>query len=125
MVAIITAAALLVSSHVRSTDPVVGLALAEGLLQSTVIRRLVDVLDASDVIVYLVRGDCPRPAVACLMVTSGGPDVRHLRINYRIPVGLGRPGGWHKHDLSVAIAHELQHAVDIAAWPEVVDGATL
>lgn len=125
MVAIITAAALLVSSHVRSTDPVIGQALAEGLLRSTVIRRLVDAIDASDVIVYLARGDCPRPAMACLMVASGGPDVRHLRINFRLPVGLGTPGGWHRDDLSVAIAHELQHAVEIAAWPEVVDGATL
>ena len=100
-------------------------ALTEGLRRSEVIRRLVDVIDASDVIVYLARGDCPRPAVACLMVASRGPDVRHVRINFRLPIGLGKPGGWHKDDLSVAIAHELQHAVEIAALPEVVDGATL
>ena len=42
-----------------------------------------------------------------------------------LPIGLGKPGGWHKDDLSVAIAHELQHAVEIAGWPDVVDGATL
>ncbi len=100
-------------------------ALTEGLRRSEVIRRLVDVIDASDVIVYLARGDCPSPAVACLMVTSRGPDVRHVRINFRLPIGLGKPGGWHKDDLSVAIAHELQHAVEIAGWPDVVDGATM
>jgi len=100
-------------------------ALTEGLRRSEVIRRLVAVIDASDVIVYLARGDCPRPAVACLMVTSRGAGVRHVRINFRQPIGLGKPGGWHKDDLSVAIAHELQHAVEIAGWPDVIDGETM
>ena len=125
MVAIIAALSLVVSSHVRSMDPVIGPALRESLVRSTIIRRLVDVIDASDVIVYLARGDCPRPAVACLIITRSGPNVRHVRINFRPPIGLGKPGSWHKDDLSVAIAHELQHAVEIARWPEVVDGATL
>ena len=125
MLAIIAAASLVVGSHVRSADPVIGAALTEGLRRSEVIRRLIDVIDASDVIVYLARGDCPRPAVACLMVTGRGPDIRYVRINFRLPTGLGKPGGWHKDELSVAIAHELQHAAEIAGWPDVVDGATL
>ena len=125
MLAIIAAAALVVSSQVRTTDPVIGPALTEGLRQSTVIRRLVDVIDASDVIVYLARGDCPRPATACVMMAGGGPDVRYVRINLRLPIGLGQPGFWHKDELSVAIAHELQHAVEIAEWRDVVDGPTL
>ena len=47
------------------------------------------------------------------------------RINFQLPTGLGKPGGWHKDELSVVIAHELQHAAEIAGWPDVVDGATL
>ena len=125
MLAIIAAASLVVGSHVRSADPVIGAALTEGLLRSEVIRRLIDVIDASDVIVYLARGDCPRPAVACLMVTGSGPDIRYVRINFRLPLGMGKPGVWRKAELSVAIAHELQHAVEIAGWPEVVDSATM
>jgi hypothetical protein len=125
MLAILAAASLLVGTQVRTTDPVIGPALTEGLLQSTVIRRLVDVLDASDVIVYLARWDCPRPAIACVMMAGGGPDVRYVPINFRLPIGLGKPGFWHKDELSVAIAHELQHAVEIAEWRDVVDGATL
>ena len=62
----------------------------DGLLRSEVIRRLVDVIDASDVIVYLARGDCPSRAIACLMVAGGGPDVRYVRINFRLPIGLGQ-----------------------------------
>jgi hypothetical protein len=125
VLAILAAASIVSSSQVRSQDSILGAALSDGLRQSEVIRRLVAVIDASDVIVYLARGDCPRPAVACLMVTSHGPDVRHVRINFRLPIGLGQPGGWHKDDLSVAIAHELQHAVEIAGWPDVVDGKTM
>jgi hypothetical protein len=125
MVITILAASLVFSSHVRSTDSVIGGAFAEGLAKSQVIRRLVEIIDASDVIVYLARGDCPRPAVACMMIAHGGPGVRHVRINFRQPIGLGKPGGWHKDDLSIAIAHELQHAVEISAWPEVVDGVTM
>jgi hypothetical protein len=125
MLAILAAASLVVSTQVRTRDPVLGPALTEGLRQSTVIRRLVDVIDASDVIVYLARGDCPRPAIACVMMAGGGPDVRYVRINFRLPTGHGKPGFWHKDELAVAIAHELQHADEIAEWRDVVDGATL
>ena len=125
MLAIIAAASIVVGSQVRSEDPIIAAALTEGLRRSEVIRRLVDVIDASNVIVYLARGDCPRPAMACVMMAGGGPDVRYVRINFRLPIGLGKPGGWHKDELSVAIAHELQHAAEIAASPDIVDGATL
>ena len=125
MLAIVVAASIVVGSHVRSTDPVVGAALTEGLLRSEVIRRLVDVIDASNVIVYLARGDCPRPAVACLMMAGGGSAVRYVRVNFRLPIGLGKTGNWHQDELSVMIAHELQHAAEIAQWPDVVDIATL
>lgn len=123
--AIIAVATLVVGSNVRTTDPVIGAALNDGLLRSEVIRRLVDVIDASDVIVYLARGDCPNRAIACLMMAGGGPGIRYVRINFRLPIGLGQAGGWFKDDLSVSMAHELQHAAEIAGWPEVVDRASL
>ena len=123
--AIVVAASMIVSSNVRSTDPVISAALAEGLVRSEVIRRLVEVIDASNVIVYLARGDCPRPAVACLMMSGGGSGFRYVRINFQLPIGLGKKGGWHRDELSVMIAHELQHAAEVARWPDVVDNATL
>ena len=125
MLAIIVAASLAVGSNVRSADPVIGAALTEGVLRSEVIRRLVEVIDASDVIVYLARGECPRPAVACLMMGGTGSGVRYVRINFQLPVGLGKNGGWHRDELSVMIAHELQHAAEVAEWPDVVDNASL
>jgi hypothetical protein len=59
------------------------------------------------------------------MVTGGGPDVRYIRINFRLPPGVGKLGVQRKAELSVAIAHELQHAVEIVGWPDVVDSATM
>ena len=32
--------------------------------------------------------------VACLMTTDGEPDIRYIRINFRLPIGLGQAGGW-------------------------------
>ena len=125
MLTIIATASLVAGSHVRSDDAVIGAVLKDGLLGSAVIQRLVDVIDDSNVIVYLARGNCPRPAIACAMVAGGGPDVRYIRINFRLSLGLGKPGVWRKAELSVAIAHELQHAVEIVGWPDVVDSATM
>jgi hypothetical protein len=118
-------ASLGVSSNVRSTDPVLAEALAAGLRDSAVIRRLVAIVDASNVIVYLARGACPRPALSCLMMAGGAGGVRHVRINFQARAGLGQPGGWFRDDLSIALAHELQHAAEIAGWPDVVDSLTL
>jgi hypothetical protein len=56
---------------------------------------------------------------------AGGPDVRYIRINFRLPLGLGKPGVQRKAELSVAIAHELQHAVEILGWPDVGDSETM
>ena len=125
MLTFVMAATLVLGSHVRSTDPVIGAALEEELDRSEVVRHLVEIIDASNVIVYLARGECPRPAVACLMMAGGSADVRYIRINFQLPMGLGRAAGWNKQDLSIAIAHELQHAAEVAGWPEVVDGPTL
>ena len=125
MLTIISAASLVASSHVRSEDAVIGAVLRDGLLSSAVIQRLVETIDDSNIIVYLARGNCPQLATACVMMAGGGPDVRYVRINFRLPLGMGKPGVWRKAELSVAIAHELQHAVEIAGWPDVVDGATM
>jgi hypothetical protein len=125
MWAIVVAAGVALSPSIRSTDPVIGEALADTIQQSDVVRKLVDVIEGSNLIVYLARGDCPKPAIACLMMAGGSPDVRYVRINFRLPEGLGQASGWHRSELSISIAHELQHAAEIAQWPEVVDPASL
>ncbi len=59
------------------------------------------------------------------MMAGGGSGFRYVRINFQLPIGLGKKGGWHRDELSVMIAHELQHAAEVAHWPDVVDNATL
>jgi len=125
MLTIIATASLVAGSHVRSEDAVIGAILQDGLLSSVVIQRLVDAIDDSNVIVYLARGNCPQLTTACVMMAGGGPGVRYIRINFRLPSGMGKPGVWRKAELSVAMAHELQHAVEIAGWPDVVDSETM
>ena len=70
MLTIIATASLVAGSHVRSADSVMGAVLRDGLLGSAVIQRLVDVIDDSNVIVYLARGNFPRTATACVMVAG-------------------------------------------------------
>jgi hypothetical protein len=125
MWAIVVAAGVAMSPSVRSTDAVIGAVLADTIQQSASVQKLVDVIEGSNLIVYLARGDCPRPAIACLMMGGGSAGVRYVRINFRLPEGPGKASGWHPSELSISIAHELQHAAEIAQWPEVVDGASL
>jgi hypothetical protein len=113
------------SARVRTTDPVMAAALRAGILRSPTILRLVAAIDASDVIVYLAIGKCPRPAVACLMMGPVAAGTRYVRINFPLPEGPGIARAWFPDELSASIAHELQHAVEIIGWPEVVDGTTL
>jgi len=122
---VVAASSLALSPHVRATDPVIAAVLATSLDESAVIQKLAGAIEGSNLLVYLARGDCPRPATACLMMAGGGPEVRYVRINFTLPSGLGRARAWSRDELSISIAHELQHAAEIAAWPEVTDGPSL
>lgn len=121
----LAAASVMLGSHVRAADRVLSSVLAESIEQSDVVGKLVDAIEASDLVVYLTRGDCPSGIPSCLMVSGTGPGVRYIRINFPMPFGLGRPGTWSRDALSIALAHELQHAAEIAQWPDVIDGRSL
>jgi hypothetical protein len=102
-----TPAATTAVSHVRPTDPRLQEALQVGLTQSPTFRGLVQALDASDVIVYpsLTLG---RPGLRGYLVhslTIAGPN-RYLRVVLSV-----RMTDTH---LVAVLAHELQHAVEVA-----------
>ncbi len=92
--------------------------LAEGCKKSTSFRRLVQTLHRTAVIVYVepVRemGGLMRASTSIAGV--GGP-FRYLRVS----LGMAAT----RKKLIALIAHELQHATEIAAAPEVVDDATM
>jgi hypothetical protein len=99
------------AAHVRGADAKARMLLREGVARSATFRRLLDVLQSSDVVVYVETGVLDRPGR--LVFVTAGRDCRFLRVSIRIP---GRDA-----DLIAWLAHELQHAVEIAAAREVTD----
>jgi hypothetical protein len=114
-----------VARRVRSLDPNVLVALREGITRSATVRRLVDTIEESDVIVYLQEGAC-HDAAACTMIAETPGPGRLLRVNFV----LRTPAGatvllCHRDRLVAQIAHELQHAVEIANNPDVASARSL
>src|SRR5690349_16219711 len=100
---------------IRSTDRRLRSLLAEGLRISPTLRALVARLHASDVVVYL---QCDG---------TGGPDGR---LTFVSSVGgfryvVVRMGRFARRQQIAMMAHELQHAVEIADTPAIVDGPSL
>jgi len=89
------------------------------LVRSPAFRAIVEALDASDTFVVIEDGGCPGQQVrSCLHLLPGGSGTyRAVRV---------RVGGRQPQPVIVAqLAHELRHAAEVAAHPEVVDAATL
>ena len=88
----------------------------EGYDQSPSFRDLVDVLQQSNVIVFVQPASCAGGRIrSCLVSVNGSQRERHIRIK----VDTHTSHEW----LIATIAHELQHAVEIAEHPEVVDAS--
>jgi hypothetical protein len=99
--------------RVRASSPLVRSILADTAARSATVRDLLARLADSDVIVYvdftLAR---QLPAARTVFVTRS-LDVRYLRIGISATVPF--------FDVAPLLAHELQHAVEIAAEPAVID----
>ena len=110
------------AAGVRSTSTVVSTLIREGATRSTSFQRLLERVDELNGIVYVEFGHCAFGHLnGCLLPyvvpTTGG---RYLRI-------LVTPDDTRaSHDGLIAlIAHELQHALEVLAHPEVVDLNTM
>jgi len=103
---------------VRSSDPVLNELLAEGYSRSPSFRRLVDGLAETQTLVYVEAGVCAFGHLrACLLPFVATTDqVRYLRIVVTQPLNLGD-----RNRLISLIGHELQHALEVAVRPDVVD----
>lgn len=104
------------SSRVRWENPVVGAAIGEGLLRSATFRRLVDAVNETDGLVFVVEGKCGQGLRACLhmSVDIAGPN-RLLRVF----VTPNRAPGC---ELIGSIGHELQHALEALGNPNIRNG---
>lgn len=101
-------------ARVRGGSPRVNKLLVAAAAQSTTIRGLIESINATDGIVYIVEGDCRQGVGACLipMMEATGPDTdRMLRI-------LIDPGKTDR-EFMVSMGHELQHAMEVLSAPSV------
>jgi hypothetical protein len=104
--------------HVRATDPLLRAWITNGGAESSTLKSLVDELVASDVIVHVVMVDrISGGANGQLYFVTTTPTARYLRIE------VTRVGG--RADMIALLAHELQHAVEVAHSPGVRDAQSL
>ena len=82
--------------------------------RSPTFRLIVERIEQSDVIVHLTCSTFRSLLLAGRTALSKGADVRYLRV--QILCSQGEPA------LVTIVAHELQHVVEIASTPDVVDG---
>jgi hypothetical protein len=104
--------------HVRASEGRILALIETGLSRSTTFRSLIATLDESDVIVYLEPKTTRQNLGGYLaheVVTRGG--YRYLRIAIDTKGSEGR--------LVPLLAHELQHAVEVARSPEAIDAESL
>jgi hypothetical protein len=104
-------------TRVRSTQrPMIAL-LREGYDRSPTFRELVDTLQQSNIIVFVQPAVCARGRIrSCLTSVNGSGLERHIRISVDTRTS--------HNSLIATMAHELQHAVEIAEHLEVIDAAS-
>jgi hypothetical protein len=104
--------------HIRSNEPELLDAVADGARLSPTLRQLVDRLGASDVVVYLTSDRSPSPRTAGhLSLLAAVTGHRYLRVSIdRRYAGCQR---------IAILGHELHHAVEIADSRSVTDDTTL
>ena len=89
----------------------------EGYDRSPIFRGLVDTIQRSNVTVWVQPGLCALGRIrSCVVSVSGSAQGRYvwIKIDPQRTITSG---------LIAAIAHELQHAVEIAEHPEVTDAS--
>ena len=102
-------------TRVRSTERYMNALIREGYDRSRTFRELVDTLQRSNVIVVIQPLPCAAGRIrSCLVSVSGSLRARQIGIKID---PLHTIGDW----LIATIAHELQHAVEIAEHSEVID----
>lgn len=106
-------------TRVRSSEPYINELIHEGYARSAAFRGLVDVLQHSNVVVSIHPLACAGGRIrSCLVAVEGSSRERHIWIKVD-------PQHTIKDRLIATIAHELQHAVEIAERPDVFDASSM
>ena len=100
--------------HIRPEAPMLKTAMASALEGSPTFRSIVERIDDSDVIVHMTCGYFKSATMAGrTMLSSAGPDFRYVRVQILCDQS--------PQALVAIVAHELQHAAEIASARAVVD----
>ncbi len=103
---------------IRSRSPLASAAMQYGLKRSPSMQALVDALQETDVVAYVDSDLKPLGDVwGHVAFISKTSRCRYVRIAITAHVNLAQA--------AALLAHELQHVLEIASHPEVVDDATL
>ena len=99
--------------RVRSENPLLSAAIVQGAQRSTTFRRLIEAIDATDGLVYVLEGECGQGVRACLHMSlelSGKNRLLRILVTPRRAPGC---------ELIASIGHELQHALEVLRNPKV------
>ena len=99
--------------RLRITDRHVRSLVADGVVHSPFFRALVDQLERSDVVVYIRCGRLPSRLDGQLTFVSAAGGLRYVLVQ----IAWDRPA---QRKIAI-LGHELQHALEIAALPAIVD----
>ena len=104
--------------RVRTDDPELKQVISQATEWSATFRRLVEMIQRTDGIVFVQKGHCGHGVRSCLLlsVAVAGPN-RLLRI-FLDPRKSGE-------DLVPSLGHELQHAIEMLRNPAVVDAKSM
>jgi len=92
--------------RVRAENPLLSAAVAQGAERSPTFRRLIEAIEATDGLVYVLEGKCGQGVRACLHMSlelSGKNRLLRILVNSRRAPGC---------ELMGSIGHELQHALE-------------
>ena len=107
-----------IGPRVRGATPEMQRLIETGIRRSATFASLVSALNRTNVIVYVQdTRDLPSGVDGQLAVSTGKTTQRYLRA--QVLKGLG------SSEMMVVVAHELQHALEVAAHEEVRDSKTL
>jgi hypothetical protein len=106
--------------RVRAVDQALAELIQDGAARSATFRTLIDRMEQSEWVVFVQPGSCPeRAAVGCLLHVVGQFEGRpYVRV-------LVNPRSRHPDQVIVTLAHELQHAVEVATSGSVTDGPSM
>jgi hypothetical protein len=105
------------SPRIRPEGAAVRALIDSGMERSTTFRDLSAALDNTDVIVYIRFSSCSGGVPACLLWASAGVDARRLLIKVD---RFGRS----PDEMTALLAHELQHATEVASDSQITDLAS-